>query len=423
VVIHQIASDENQQKSFYRLLHNKRMEIEALKEHIYQDCYRQIDATGHYLVIQDTTQPNFNRNKANISNTEGLGVIADKRSLGFFLHPSLVVDAQSGRCVGFSDIHTWSRCWDMPTKTARNYHKLPIEEKESHRWLRATRASVEGLQQAAQVTIMADREGDIIEMFDRRQTEHLLIRSRGNRTIVEGKLYEYLSAQDLAGSFELTIKGDTRKAIQPRKATIQIRYTRVHLRAKNPASAAIEVYAIEAREVNNTLAQETVLWRLLTTHQVDSVQKARQIIDWYSMRWNIEQVFRIIKQKGLDVENSDLETGKALIIMTLMALFAASKIMLLHLASKQEHIQPIGTTFSEDQLKCLKIISQDYEGNTLRQQNRYPPNSLQWVYWVIARLGGWKPQEKQAGVITLFTGWSRFQQIYQGWILARKFVS
>lgn len=141
------------------------------------------------------------------------------------------------------------------------------------------------------------------------------------------------------------------------------------------------------------------------------------------MRWNIEQIFRIIKQKGLAVEESDLETGKGLILMTLMALFTASKVILLHLSSKEEKLQPIKQTFTKEERECLQMICQKYEGNTQRQKNNYPKDSLQWCYWVVARLGGWKPQEKQAGVITLFRGWNEFKKIYSGWELALKFVS
>lgn len=422
-MIHQLAENESQQRSFYRILQNQRMEIEELKAYICSDCYRQVESGSHYLVIQDTTQPNFDRNKANIRDRTGLGVIADRSSLGFFLHASLVVEANSGQSIGFSDIQTWSREMAMPTKTERNYKSLPIEQKESMRWLRATQQSVEGLKSASKVTIIADREGDISELFERRGKADLLIRSRDNRLLSEGKLYDYLSSQPPAGSFELALKGDARKETQSRVAQIEVRFVKVHLTPKSLKDKRIEVYALEARETNPPTPQQAILWRLLTTHPIESLQQACQIIDWYHSRWNIEQVFRLIKHKGLNVEGSDLETGKALIVMTLMALFAASKVMLLHIASKQEEPQPIAKTFTEDQIACLKVLNQKYEGNTQRQKNNYPHDSLQWCYWVIGRMGGWKPQEKQAGVISLFRGYQQFYNIYQGWLLAKQFVS
>ena len=147
------------------------------------------------------------------------------------------------------------------------------------------------------------------------------------------------------------------------------------------------------------------------------------ILDWYAMRWNIEQLFRLIKQKGLNVEDSDMETGEALIQLTLMSLYAASKILLLHLASKEQEPQPIKQTFTAQEIECLTAVNAQYEGKTIKQKNPYPIHSLQWCYWVLARLAGWKPHEKQAGVITIFRGWSDFQKIFDGWLLAKFSVS
>lgn len=399
------------------------MEINHLKEYIYQDCQRQIEAGKHYLVIQDTTQPNFERNRENISQPEGLGVIGDGKSLGFFLHPSLVIEAEEGRCVGFSDLQTWSREEGGANKKERKYKELPIEEKESMRWLKAHQNSMTRLSAAERITSMADREGDISELLERRGTAELLIRSRDNRRIRDGKLYEHLEIEQSRGSFRLAVKGDVRHGRSKREAEIEVRFSEVELKPKKLGGKTIKVAAIEARERNPPSGEEAILWRLLTTHEVESFEQACQIIKWYAMRWNIEQVFRIIKQKGLAVEASDLETGKGVILMTLMGLFVASKVMLLHLSSKEERAQPIKQTFSPQEMECLRVVCQKYEGNTPRQKNNHPRDSLQWCYWVIARVGGWKPQEKQAGVITLFRGWNEFKKIYQGWELALKFVS
>ena len=106
VVIHQLSDKEAEQRSYYRLLHNRRLETGQILSYLQWDCQRQVAAGAHYLVFQDTTQPNFEHNRANISDFEQLGVLADKRSLGIFLHPSLVVQADNGRCIGYSHVHT-----------------------------------------------------------------------------------------------------------------------------------------------------------------------------------------------------------------------------------------------------------------------------------------------------------------------------
>jgi hypothetical protein len=313
-------------------------------------------------------------------------------------------------------------------ETGRKYGTLPIESKESMRWLQSSEQSAIVLDNALMVTSIADREGDITELFDRRGAEHLLIRSRDDRRIKlpdgsNGKLYQYLSGVPSSGEYTFCMKADKRKSRQKRDVSVDLKFSKVTLFPHKLKGKEIELYAVEAIERNAVAGQKPVLWRILTTHVVDNVSQARQIIDWYAMRWNIEQIFRLIKNKGLAIEDSTLETGKALILMTIMALFAASKILVLHTASKEKDPQPIKKTFSRQEVLCLKALCVQYEGKTDKQRNNHPPDSLQWCYWVIARIGGWKTQEKQAGVITLFRGWNQFQKIYHGWTIAQTFVS
>jgi hypothetical protein len=427
VVIHQLGEDEAQQRSFYRLVHNDRVETEEIKAYLYADCKRQVEAGKHYLVIQDTTQPNYERNRGNITTQAGLGVIGNNADLGFFLHPSLVVAVSSSRCIGYSNVITWSREAGSSDKIERNYPQQPIEDKESYRWIQAAQASQSVLEQAGQLTFIADREADINELFARLPDErtHLLIRACQDRRLAgdSPKLYAFLAQQGPAGSFTLAIKGDARTNRQQRKATIVLRWAKVALAPIALKGEVLEVYALEAREEDPPAGEKPILWRLLTTHPIHTPEQARQVTQWYSERWNIEQVFRLLKHQGLNVEMLDLESGKSLIQMTLLALLTVSKILLLHLASKQDEPLELAQSFTAAEIECMQALHQKYEGKTPKQKNPYPPNSLQWCYWIMARLGAWKPHEKKAGVITLMRGLRRFHQIFHGWQLAKQFVS
>jgi hypothetical protein len=61
------------------------------------------------------------------------------------------------------------------------------------------------------------------------------------------------------------------------------------------------------------------------------------------------------------------------------------------------------------------------EGKTEKQKNPYRKEELAWVVWIIARQGGWKVYSKNRppGVITLYDGWTRFQNIFTGWLSAK----
>ncbi len=56
---------------------------------------------------------------------QGLGVVGNNRDVGFFIHPTLVVDGESGFPLGKSRLQLWSRALDHADKHQRNYQKLP----------------------------------------------------------------------------------------------------------------------------------------------------------------------------------------------------------------------------------------------------------------------------------------------------------
>jgi hypothetical protein len=298
------------------------------------------------------------------------------------------------------------------------------------------------LEQAGQLTIIADREADINELFQRLPDErtHLLIRACKDRRLAQEsqngagrRLYALLAHQGEGGRFTLAVKGDERHKRHKRVATIVLRWAKVGLAPSALKGKVLEVYALEARQENPPAGEKPILWRLLTSHCIESAQQARQVVEWYAERWNIEQVFRLLKQQGLNVEMLDLESGKSLIQppggpVTLLALLTVSKSLLLHRASKQDQPLPLAQTFTVAErgrpaVECRQALHQKYEGKTPKQQNPYPPHTLQWGYWIMARLGGWKPHEKQAGVISLMRGLRRFHQIFHGWQLAKQLVS
>ena len=92
----------------YRMLNNKNVGIEDIKQGIINDCARKANCP-HALILQDTTQPNYEKHRGRIKPNSGLGVIGDNKCLGYFMHPSLVMNAGSCDIFGASDIRTWIR--------------------------------------------------------------------------------------------------------------------------------------------------------------------------------------------------------------------------------------------------------------------------------------------------------------------------
>lgn len=438
VTISRMADDWAQQMSFYRFLSNPNVGLDALKEALVRQCQCRADPVRpeqnqHKLVIQDTTQLNYQAVADRTSGEIELGVIGDNESRGFFLHPSFVVEAESGHGLGFSAVRTWSRPAERPDKHERDYRRLPIEEKESYRWIESAQASRKRL--TGLLTHVADREGDVYELFSRLPDEktHVLVRSSSDRRIDEepGRLSRYLARRPVLGRYQAEVRQAGPNTPKTRPARFVVRTGRVHLRRPDRRAAdsgpeRTAVWAVEVKEVAETAPAKTapIHWRLLTTHPTRSFTEAKQIVEWYKTRWQIEQVFRLLKREGLDLEASRLESGRALLRLCVLALGAALDVMYLLLAREGLTEQPIGHVFSEAERRCLRKVARRVEGATDKQQSPHAEGTLAWAGWIVARLGGWNGYQSQGppGPTIFHQGLKRFASVFEGWQVAHGIV-
>jgi hypothetical protein len=323
--------------------------------------------------------------------SDGVGVVGNNRDLGFFIHPTLVLDAQDGFPLGLSHVQLWSRAIAHRDKQERNYSKLPIEAKESYKWLASAAHSQRCLQvgDAQLVTHVGDREADLYEEWatvpDR--YNHVLVRVHQDRRLFEKaeSLYEYWSSQPCQGSYSIRVEGDARQKRTSREAWLNVRFTAVEIQRPDKLKAQdyperIKLYAVEARESNPPKGQKPVHWRWMTTHEIGSFEQALQVIKWDCWRWRIEQLFATIKQKGLNVEASQMESGSAIQRLTLLALSVALRT--LQMVEGRDHPAiPASVVFSEAQQQCLSQMAASLSGKTKKQQNPYPPSTLAWATW------------------------------------------
>ncbi|HTE11588.1 MAG TPA: IS4 family transposase [Chitinophagaceae bacterium] len=430
--IRQVSQSSSAQKGNYRFLENERTPQSAIAESISNRCAAAVKGKV-VLSIQDTSEINLYNHKNRIKKDDSIGTTnAPKNGLGFMIHPSLVVDAGNCFPYGYCDIHMWNRSLereDAATKDRHRYKKLGIEQKESNKWQASSKAAKVCLQEAAMVVIVQDREGDIYEQFATipdGQT-HLLIRAKSDRTLPEGgKLFSKMSGCDVAGNYQIKIEGDSRKGQTKRIAQLEVRFTEVEIknssRTAKTAAPTVKLWAVEAREVGGTVKQK-VCWRLLTTLPVTTLSEALMIIEWYSWRWIIEEVFRILKKEGFNIEASELGSGKSIKKLCLLMLDAIIKIFQMRIAWDEPEDENLsaGICFSEPEMECVAMQSKNMEGKTEKLKNPYKKSTLQYATWVIARLGGWKgyASERKPGITTLWIGLEKFYDTYNGWMMGK----
>jgi hypothetical protein len=289
--------------------------------------------------------------------------------------------------------------------------------------------SKEVLKGSSSVTFIEDREGDIYEQFALIPDEktHLLIRSRTTRKLAGGKnLYQEVEAAPVAGTYTVELPTDKRKYQYKRTAKIELRYLSCSLQCPSNIKGkgyapSIPVRCISVKEVC-PMVPEAIDWKLLTTHEVGSYQQALGIVNWYSARWNIEQLFRILKKQGFGIEETELENGWAIRKLILMQMTALLKILQMNIAySEPEGGQPIEEVFNQQQIEVLKIMDTKLQGKTIKQQNLYNPKTTKWAAWVVGRMGGWKGYDSQGppGVIALKRGLDRLSYMIEGINLIR----
>jgi hypothetical protein len=418
--LRQVTKTEAEQKSFYRLFNNESFSEQAIEQSIVNRC-GQLCKNRHLLCIQDTTEFNLSGHQGRIKAKSGLGKTTKEGILGFMLHSSLVVDATIGSALGYSYIKAWERQEETPDRHVRKYQQLPIEEKESYKWIEAAK-------QASAITIIADRESDIYDLLAAvpEPRVHLLIRSKTNRQIAGGgKLLDYINSLPVMHLYNLPVRGDVRKSIEKRTAVMELKWGKAAVlkpprRNDKGVADSKELFVVEAKEQKKTGG---IYWRILTTHAVTNAQEAMQIIEWYKQRWYIEQVHRLLKTEGFRIESSQLERGWAIRKLTLLAMLATLRILQLMLAYEDDHEQPVDEVFDKEQQQCLQIMNEQLEGETTKLKNPATANTLKWAAWIIARLGGWKgyASQRKPGPIVLQKGLAKFYHMYEGWILYQKF--
>ena len=126
----------------------------AIVERIRQGGYSRV------LLVHDTTECDFTTHKK----LQGSGPLSGPERRGFFAHNLLVVTPER---VPLGVWYSFIYARDEPADDPVDRKQLPIEQKESFRWLEGYReaCALAGLVPECEVLCVGDRESDIYELF------------------------------------------------------------------------------------------------------------------------------------------------------------------------------------------------------------------------------------------------------------------
>jgi hypothetical protein len=415
--INQACEDWAATKAAYRFFANDQVTPTGIRAPHHQRTIERMQQHARVLAVQDTCFLNYTQHPQ----TTGLGVIGTKRQQqrGCGMHSTLAVTTQ-GLPLGLLTQDFFTRPEDEPARQPAELRQLPIEAKESYRWLQAFAQTLALAPAGVEVITVCDREADIYEMFAfaKEHETPLLVRATSDRALLDGetrRLWPKVERQPIAGQLVVHIPGNSQRPA--RQATVSVRFTAVKLRPPWRPNGlklpSVTLTAILVREEDPPPdVEEPIEWLLLTTTVVTTFAEACQVIQWYCCRWQIEVWHKILKS-GCRVEDCRLQTADRLYnLVALMSVIAWR----LHWMTYLNRCQP--------DLPCTVVLTtSEWEALYMRihQSTRLPdtvPTVRQAVRW-IAQLGGFlgRKSDGEPGVTTLWRGWQRLQDIAATWQL------
>jgi hypothetical protein len=371
-------------------------------------------AGRHVLAIQDTCEVKF---PTTAQRRRGLGPVGKGNAYGVLVHAMIAVDAARGSCLGLVGGDVWSRDGVNPTP----HRQRPLAERESVRWVDTAQQAKQVLRSAAMVTVVADREADIYPSWASvpEANFHLLGRAMSDRSLAGGGTL-FAAAAEFPVAGRRTIELRSHDLAHPKRtAVVELRYGEVEIcRPRDESDRSlpptVRLRLVDVREINPPESAEPLHWRLLTTHAIANAAGAWQIVGWYQLRWVIEQLFRVMKSQGLQLEDSQLASAERLVKLAAVATKAACVDIQLTQGRDGTDQMPASNVFTEPEIDTLAALGPTLEGNTERQQNLYPAQTLAWAAWIIARLGGWNCYYKPPGPITFRRGMEQLHAIHRG---------
>ena len=419
-------------KAAYRFFSNEKVdEGEILEGHFRSTGTRVPDGDTPILILHDTTEFTYHR-----KDTDAIGILhptpvrKDRDGnpqfytiCGISMHSSLAVTTE-GLPLGLTAIKFWTRdkfkgCNALKRKI--NPTRVPIEEKESIRWLENVRQSTALLGQPQRCVHIGDHESDIYELFCATQEAqtHFLVRTCVDRLVGDGSR---TIADDMK---EVRLQGLHRIQVRDRKgeiseAILEIRYCRMLVLppiGKQKRYPTLILTVIHATERGTPQGRDKIDWKLLTDLPVGSRRDAIEKLEWYAMRWKIETFHKILKS-GCKVEESKLRTAERLVNRIAVLCILSWRIFWLTMINRAAPEASPYVVFTELEIRLLDTLAPDKP--TADRGRR----SLSAYLVKLARLGGYlaRANDPPPGNMVIWRGLSRLTDIELGALLGAQLV-
>lgn len=379
------------------------------------------------LLVQDTTELDYTREN---QPAKGLGVLDHRGRRGMHLHVNAAFTPE-GCCLGVAGAEFFTRSEESIGKTRQRAH-LPIEQKESFRWLEGYRLACEIQRElfASEVVSIADREADIYEIFlegERKPSTqscrkaHFIIRAKNDRSLPEKdedagqwcycKLWSAL--EQSAERFRRTVDLSATPQRAARQATLAVRAGEVMLKPpyrRGRELPPVTVRTVLVQEIDPPENTEPIEWLLVTSLPVDSREDIERVINYYRARWPIELFFRTLKT-ACRVEELQLESIERLKPCVALYLIVAWRVQFVTMLGRECPNVPADVLFSAAEWQSVWQIARD-------EPPPPSPPSLGEFLPVLASLGGYLARrgDPPPGPQALWIGMRRMSDFAHAWL-------
>jgi hypothetical protein len=402
---------------------------EILAGHFQSTRERVIAESEPIVILHDTTEFSFKREDIDAIGRLNKGAAGKNHlgrtnyytSCGILMHSSLAVTTE-GLPLGLAAIKFWTRDKFKGTNALKrkiNPTRVPIEQKESNRWLENLRQSTALLNRPERCVHVGDRESDIYELFCAAQQAgtHFVVRTCVDRLAGEG---DHTIAEEMK---EVGVKALHRIEVRNKKgeldqAVLEIKYRRLRVLppvGKQKQYPELTLTIIHAQERGTPKDREKIDWKLITDLGVNSRIEAVQKIQWYALRWKIEMFHKILKS-GCKAEESKLRTAERLVNLISVFCVLSWRIFWLTMINRTAPEAPVELALTTIEIGLLDELLKDKTPRSL------PKKTLSIYLTKIARLGGYlgRANDPPPGNTVMWRGMSRLTDIALGFTIGAK---
>lgn len=414
--IPECSQEKKEMKATYRFFENEYFNHRDILKGHKMKTEEKIKSEKIVLSLQDSMSIDFTR----FTKTEGLGILEGKGNKGIMMHTTIAVTPEK-KVLGIIEQKLWARKSKEERNETRDNSHIPIEEKESYRWIESLKETNKIQKKSLETLIVniGDRETDIYEYFHEAEelNQKVLARTHYDRKIFESesRMIEYISGQKPAGEIKVEIKKTERR--DKRTAVLEVRFAQVTLKPPKKyvgkKLSELRVTIIIAKEIvkENDKSFEPINWILTTNMEISNFEDACEKIRWYSIRWQIELFHKILKS-GCKIEERRL--GKAENLMKYLSLDSIVALRILNLAmseSEEDELFPCTEIFSYEEWQALHC----FENKTKELRKEAP--TIKEIRMSIAKLGGFlgRKCDGKPGITVMWRGLQKLAVIVEAW--------